>query len=95
MAEERLTRRYLVSGMVQGVGFRYFVRRVAARLGLAGWVRNLEDGRVEALADGPVELLARFEGELRRGPSMAQIAGVEVFEISEESGTSSGFEIRG
>ncbi len=72
-----VTKRFVVSGRVQGVGFRYFVVREAEALGLAGWVRNLPDGRVEVLAsgeDGPVDVL---EGRLWQGPPHARIASVE------------------
>ena len=57
----RIARRYLVSGRVQGVGFRFFADAVAQREGLHGWVRNLPDGRVEALAEGEADALDRFE----------------------------------
>ncbi len=63
-----MTRRFVVSGRVQGVGFRWFVRNAARELGLTGWVRNLADGRVEAEASGPPEALDAFERRLREGP---------------------------
>lgn len=66
-----------VHGRVQGVGFRFFVVRHARDLGLAGWVRNLADGRVEFVAEGPqpaVEALVRL---VRRGPAGAVVADVE------------------
>lgn len=69
-------RRYFVSGSVQGVGFRYFTQRAAARLGLSGFVRNLRDGRVEVLAIGPAEQLAALKSELERGPGGASVSGV-------------------
>ncbi len=72
-----VTKRFIVSGRVHGVGFRYFVVREAEALGLAGWVRNLPDGRVEVLASGdggPVDVL---EGRLWQGPPHAHVAGVE------------------
>jgi len=72
----RLTRRYLVTGRVQGVGFRWFVVECARREGLAGHVRNLPDGGVEAVADGDVEALTRFEAALWRGPSRARVEDV-------------------
>ncbi len=72
-------RRYLVSGRVQAVGFRYFTRRLAAEEGVKGWVRNLADGRVEAQAGGPPELLERFRQGLVRGPR-----GSRVDEVIEE-----------
>ncbi|NJL26073.1 MAG: acylphosphatase, partial [Calothrix sp. SM1_5_4] len=56
-----LTKHYLISGRVQGVGFRAFKHRRAVELGLRGWVRNLSDGRVEVLARGPGETLSQFE----------------------------------
>jgi acylphosphatase len=71
-------RRYLVSGRVQGVGFRRFVQRHAEQLGLAGYVANLDDGRVEVLAEGEEQRLAQFETLLRRGPSLAVVSDLQV-----------------
>jgi acylphosphatase len=68
--------RVLVSGAVQGVGFRWFTRRAAQRHGLAGWVRNRDDGSVEIAASGPDEALERFLAEVRRGPSGAYVQSV-------------------
>ncbi len=84
-------RRYLVRGQVQGVGFRNFVQREAVSRGLRGWVRNLDDGRVEALAEGPPAVLSDFEGRLHQGPRWSQVRGVEVIEAP--LGTSPGFAI--
>lgn len=67
---------YLVSGRVQGVGFRYFVLRQAQALGVRGWVRNLRDGRVEVLAAGEEGALAAFEGRLWSGPPNAHVVDV-------------------
>lgn len=78
MHEMRLARRFLVSGRVTGVGFRYFAQDVAQQAGLTGVVRNLPDGRVEALAEGDLESLTRFEVALRRGPSQARVEQVEI-----------------
>ena len=78
MHEMRVARRFLVSGRVTGVGFRYFAQDVAQREGLTGVVRNLPDGRVEALAEGDLESLTRFEMALRRGPSQARVEQVEI-----------------
>lgn len=89
----RVTRRYLVTGRVQGVGFRYFTADCARREGLHGTVRNLPDGRVEAVADGDVESLTRFEAALRRGPSRARVDEVIVDDL-EPLGLADGFAIR-
>jgi len=62
--------------MVQGVGYRYFARQAAQRLGLAGYVKNLRDGRVEVYAIGPASLLASLREELERGPSGASVSSV-------------------
>ena len=70
---ENLAKRFYVSGDVQGVGFRFFAERVAAHLGIAGYVKNLFDGRVEVYAIGSPELLAAMENELRCGPRMARV----------------------
>jgi acylphosphatase len=73
-------RKYVISGRVQAVGFRYFAERVATELGVTGWVRNLGDGRVEVHANGDREQLDRFEGRLRMGPAYADVRGFEVTE---------------
>ncbi len=70
-------RRYFVRGRVQGVGYRYFVERVANDLGLSGYARNLEDGRVEVYTCGPLECLRELSGHLWKGPRMSEVRGVE------------------
>jgi len=90
-----MRRRYLVSGVVQGVGFRFFARRAAQRLGLSGWVRNLADGRVETEAEGTPDLLDAYTRELSRGPAGAMVSGVEAVEVSDEGSGATGFEVRG
>ena len=74
----RVTRRYRVSGRVQGVGFRMFAADCARREGLSGFVRNLADGAVEAVAEGDLDSVTRFEAALWRGPSHARVATVDV-----------------
>ena len=87
-----VTRHYLVSGVVQGVGFRYVARDEAVRLNVTGWIRNLQDGRVEAVACGDVEALVVFENWLRHGPDAARVDEVTVTSIEDESFAQ--FEIR-
>jgi acylphosphatase len=82
MATDSIARRYLISGIVQGVGFRYFTQDEAERLHLSGYVRNLRDGRVEVYAIGPAEKLARFRNLLERGPRGAMVQ--QVVEASAE-----------
>ena len=65
------------SGYVQGVGFRWHVLRWAQRHGISGWVRNLADGRVELLAQGPRPGLDLFLEQVRRGPSGSRVSGVD------------------
>ena len=72
-----VTRHYFVNGRVQGVGFRWFVRRVAEELGVVGWVRNVPDGRVETEAAGTPEQLAAFEERLRQGPPGARVTDLQ------------------
>jgi acylphosphatase len=86
--------RLLISGAVQGVGFRYFVRRTAAALGLPGWVRNLPDGRVEVVARGSVESLDLLYDAVSAGPPSARVTRVDRSEISDETISSNTFEIR-
>jgi len=76
MSDDLETRRYLVSGRVQGVGFRWFVEREAAILGLTGWVRNREDGRVEVMATGTREQQAALYRKLHEGPRAARVDAV-------------------
>jgi len=73
MSDDRETRRFLVSGRVQGVGFRWFVEREAATLGVAGWVKNRDDGRVEVMATGNREQLASLYRRLHEGPRAARV----------------------
>jgi acylphosphatase len=89
----RVARRFVVSGRVQGVGFRYFTLDAARREGLHGYVTNNHDGTVEAVAEGEAEAVERFERAMRRGPSRSRIEQVVVDEI-EPVITQSGFEIR-
>jgi acylphosphatase len=69
--------RYLVSGRVQGVGFRYHALRAAEQIGVSGFARNLPDGRVEVVAEGSDAVLAQFEEALRRGPSFGHVEDIE------------------
>jgi acylphosphatase len=71
------TRRYVVTGRVQGVGFRWFVEREAAQLGMAGWVRNREDGSVEVMATGTPEQQRKLRSKLREGPRAARVDMVQ------------------
>jgi acylphosphatase len=72
-----MTRRFLVAGEVQGVGFRWYVARHARGLGLTGYAQNLDDGRVEVVAAGDEAALARLEALLRTGPAHARVESVE------------------
>ena len=66
----------LVTGKVQGVGFRWFVRVAGRRLGLSGWVRNREDGSVELAASGPQEKLDELRRAVTKGPDGAAVSEV-------------------
>lgn len=88
----RVARHFLISGRVQGVGFRWFAESAASREGLHGWVRNRPDGSVEAMAEGDAEALERFERALRHGPPAARVASVEVDELA-PSGRDTGFTV--
>ena len=80
----RIARRFVISGRVQGVGFRWFAKDVAVREGVTGYVRNLPDGRVEALVEGDAESVTRVERLLRQGPPGARVQSVNT--ITEEPG---------
>ena len=75
------THRYVVTGRVQGVGFRWFVEREARILGLNGWVRNRENGSVEVLASGTREQLAALHKKLREGPRASRVDNVDVTDM--------------
>lgn len=69
--------RAFVTGVVQGVGFRYFVVDAAAEVGAVGWVRNLRDGRVELVAEGTRTALEALLAEVRRGPRGGRVNRVD------------------
>ena len=72
-----VARRFIISGEVQGVGYRYFAQRSAARHQVHGYVRNLDDGRVEALAEGPPNAVEEFKHDLVAGPSYSRVEHLE------------------
>lgn len=72
-----IARRYFIRGRVQGVGFRDFAQRAAAQLGVSGYARNLDDGRVEVYAVGKPEQLSELAGLLWTGPRFSSVRGVE------------------
>lgn len=88
-----IARRVLVTGRVQGVGFRFFVQDRAAVEGVHGYVRNLPDGRVEAFLEGDEESVLRVERTLWRGPSGARVEHVEAENVT-PTGRATGFSIR-
>jgi acylphosphatase len=87
------TARFLVSGEVQGVGFRWFVARHSRRLGLHGHARNLNDGRVEVLVRGEATSVAELESLLNAGPAHAQVSRVERSDVIDEEVRYKSFEI--
>jgi acylphosphatase len=87
-----IARRLVISGRVQGVGFRYFTRDAAMREGVTGWVRNRPDGCVEAYVEGEPDAVTRVERAIRRGPPGARVETVQV-DAEEPSGAYSGFEV--
>lgn len=88
-----MTRRFLVRGRVQGVGFRWFVSRKAEELGLAGHAVNLEDGSVEVVARGGEAALAELERLLQRGPRLSQVSSMDVSDLPDDPGLT-GFSTR-
>lgn len=85
---------WIVRGLVQGVGFRWYVQRTAERLGLRGRVRNLHDGSVEVLAHGGVDELDALHEALVRGPAGARVVTVDRAPIEGGERMPGGFEIR-
>ncbi|NNN04810.1 MAG: acylphosphatase [Elusimicrobia bacterium] len=92
-APRALTRRYVrVRGRVQGVGYRWFVRTLAEAMGLTGWVRNREDGSVEAEVEGEPQALDEFVRRLKDGNPAAGVDAIEWSKAAPQGGR--GFEIR-
>lgn len=85
--------RFVVSGRVQGVAFRYHACEAAARLGVTGHIRNRPDGAVDGEAEGDEDRLAEFVAWLRAGPSWARVDGVETDPL-QELGSEDGFDVR-
>jgi acylphosphatase len=90
---KKAARRWFVRGRVQGVGYRYFAQHSATALGLAGYTRNLNDGRVEVYAAGPPDKLSDLAAALHKGPRFADVRGVEEQEAEVRGGNS--FDIEG
>lgn len=89
-----VTYRFVVSGNVQGVGFRWFTQRQARALGVNGWVRNLSTGQVEVVARGGPEVMRTLEGVLRAGPGLSVVDDVEKLEVSDEVIESKSFNVK-
>jgi acylphosphatase len=91
--DEPRAKRYYVSGIVQGVGYRYFAQRMAARLGISGYTRNLSDGRVEVYAIAPAESHGALRAALERGPQSASVSRVAEEDTEIEAQFAEGFSI--
>ena len=88
----KVARKFTISGIVQGVGFRFFTQRAAARHQVLGYVRNLEDGRVEAFAEGDAKSVEDFKHDLTAGPSYSKVEEIEEI-VLEPNGFYSSFRI--
>jgi acylphosphatase len=87
-----IARKFLISGEVQGVGFRYFAQRSSARHQVRGYIKNLEDGRVEVHAEGSVKAVDEFRLDLAAGPTYSRVANIEEL-VLEPTGRYSAFRI--
>lgn len=87
-----IARKFLISGQVQGVGYRYFAQRSSARHQVRGYVKNLDDGRVEVLAEGSANAVEAFRHDLAAGPTYSRVGTVEEL-VLEPSGLYSAFRI--
>jgi len=88
----RVARRFSIRGDVQGVGYRYFAQRAAARHQVVGYVRNMPDGTVEAFVEGPAEVVEAFKHDLATGPRFSFVQQVEEI-VLEPTGEYSSFRI--
>lgn len=75
---EKKKAQVFISGFVQGVGFRQFVKKNALQIGINGWVRNLEDGRVETVLQGEIEEIEEMIQLCRKGPFLSEVKAVDV-----------------
>ncbi len=92
MSDGKVAVRARVTGIVQGVGYRWFAEAAARRSGVLGWVRNLRDGSVECHAEGANVAVEAFLLELRRGPRAARVEGVDAHAVPPENPAA--FEVR-
>jgi len=91
-----MVHQYIVKGRVQGVGFRWYVQRKAAALGLRGWVRNTSGGDVEVLAAGSEELLSQLHKKLQNGSRGSRVDRIEIeHRPAEDAEKLQAFEIEG
>lgn len=88
-------KRIVVTGLVQGVGFRYFAVMQARRLGVVGWVRNRFDGSVEAEAQGDAAAVDTLCDRLRRGPQWAEVRNMSIQDMPVDAGDDRSFYVRG
>lgn len=87
-----IARKYFISGLVQGVGFRFFTQRAAAKHQVVGYVKNLQDGRVEAYAEGKEDVMKAFYEDLLTGPVYSRVEEIEEI-VLEPKGTYPAFRI--
>ncbi len=88
----RVARKFIISGIVQGVGFRFFTQRAAARHQVWGYVKNLEDGRVESYVEGNEREVEAFKHDLTAGPTYSNVEQIEEI-VLEPNGLYSSFRI--
>lgn len=88
----KVARKFVISGTVQGVGYRFFAQRAAARHQVVGYIKNLETGEVESLAEGSPKSVEDFKNDLLAGPSFSQVEHIEET-VLEPSGLYSSFRI--
>jgi acylphosphatase len=88
----KIARKFTISGQVQGVGYRFFAQRAAASHQVVGYIRNLRNGSVEAVVEGPAESVEAFKHDLATGPNFAEVDNVEEISL-EPTGSYSTFRI--
>jgi len=81
----KVTRRIVVRGMVQGVGYRFFCRREAEAMGITGFVKNLLNGNVEVVVEGEVEIIDHFITVLKKGPHLSEVTEVLITDLRYEN----------